>query len=82
MLTPDRMAHAVAAARAWSLDVRRNDEWIELMAWGHYADWVLRAIGAEPERHVAVGAGFGLERIAALKYGIDDIRKMATASVA
>jgi len=26
-------------ARAWSLDVRRDDDWIELMAWGEYADW-------------------------------------------
>jgi phenylalanyl-tRNA synthetase alpha subunit len=29
-----------------------------------------------------VGAGFGLERLAALKYGIDDIRKMASAASA
>jgi RNA polymerase sigma-70 factor (ECF subfamily) len=69
-------------ARAWSLDVRRDDTWIELMAWGEYADWVLRAIGADPGRQVALGAGFGLERIAALRYGIDDIRKIAAARVA
>jgi RNA polymerase sigma-70 factor (ECF subfamily) len=69
-------------ARAWSLDVRRDDEWIEVMAWGEYAEWVVRAIGAEPDRHIALGAGFGLERIAALRYGIDDIRKIATARVA
>lgn len=69
-------------ARAFSLDVRHDDQWIELLAWGEYADWVLRALGADPKRHIALGAGFGLERIAALCHGIDDIRKVATARVA
>jgi phenylalanyl-tRNA synthetase alpha subunit len=68
-------------ARAWSLDIRSGDAWVELMAWGEYADWVLRALGADPERQVALGAGFGLERAAALRYGIDDVRKIATARV-
>ena len=31
---------------------------------------------------VAMGAGVGLERVAALRYGIDDLRKVATARVA
>ena len=69
-------------ARAFSLDVRKDDAWVELMAWGEYAPWVLRTIGADPERDIALGAGFGLERVATLRYGIDDIRKVATASVA
>jgi hypothetical protein len=68
-------------ARAFSLDVRRDDQWIELMAWGEYAPWVLRAIGADPEKVVALGAGFGLERMATLRYGIDDIRKVAVTRV-
>ncbi len=69
-------------ARAWSLDVRHQDDWSEVLAWGEYADWVLRAFGADPRREAAFGAGFGLERIAALRYGIDDVRKIATARVA
>jgi phenylalanyl-tRNA synthetase alpha chain len=72
-------------ARAWSLDVRPPgagpEEWMELMAWGSYADWVLRALGADPARQIAVGAGFGLERSAMLRHGIDDIRKIATSIV-
>jgi RNA polymerase sigma factor (sigma-70 family) len=68
--------------RAWSLDVRHKDEWIEVMAWGEYAGWVLRGLGADPLQQVAFGAGFGLERVAALRYGIDDVRKIATARVA
>ncbi|HEY4157146.1 MAG TPA: sigma-70 family RNA polymerase sigma factor [Polyangiaceae bacterium] len=69
-------------ARAWSLDVNRQGEWVEVLAWGKYADWVLRALGADPARHAAYGAGYGLERNAGLRYGIDDIRKMAMARVA
>jgi phenylalanyl-tRNA synthetase alpha subunit len=57
-------------------------EWVELMAWGQYAAWVLRGLGADPARHAALGAGFGLERCAMLKYGIDDARKIAGARVA
>jgi phenylalanyl-tRNA synthetase alpha subunit len=68
--------------RAWSLDVLGGGQWTEIMAWGEYADWVLHALGADPERQIAVGAGFGLERVAALRYGIDDIRKISTARVA
>ena len=52
------------------------------MAWGEYADWVVRAVGADPVGQIAMGAGFGLERVAALRYGIDDLRKMASARVA
>lgn len=68
--------------RAFSLDVRRIDDWYEVMAWGQYAPWVVRAMGADPGEQVALGAGFGLERCAMLRYGIDDIRKVATARVA
>jgi phenylalanyl-tRNA synthetase alpha chain len=67
--------------RAWSLDVWRDGEWVELLAWGQSADWVLKGIGAQPEQQVALGAGVGLERLAMVKYGVDDIRKMASASL-
>ena len=60
----------------------RAGEWVEVLAWGEYADWVLRGIGADPARERALGAGIGLERMASLKYAIDDIRKIATLSVA
>jgi RNA polymerase sigma-70 factor (ECF subfamily) len=68
--------------RAFSLEVRHADDWCEVMAWGQYAPWVVRAMGADPGEQVALGAGFGLERCAMLRYAIDDIRKVATARVA
>ena len=36
----------------------------------------------DPARHTAVGVGCGLERLAMLRYEIDDIRKIDVASVA
>ncbi|HEY5373286.1 MAG TPA: hypothetical protein VIK01_06345 [Polyangiaceae bacterium] len=48
---------------------------------GEYAAWVLQGIGADPELQSAIGAGMGLERLASLKYCIDDVRKIATASI-
>ena len=52
------------------------------MAWGVYTDRIVRHLGADPARHVAIGIGYGLERLAMLKYDIDDIRKVETAQVA
>ncbi len=40
------------------------------------------ALGADPAKHTAVGIGCGLERLAMLRYGIDDIRKIESARVA
>src|SRR6185369_11287302 len=73
--------HYPMCARAWSLDVLRDGEWVEVLAWGEYANWVLKGIGADPASQLALGAGVGLERLAALKYSIDDIRKMSAASL-
>ena len=39
-------------------------------------------LGADPARHTAMGVGYGLERVAMLHYGIDDIRKIDVARVA
>ena len=37
---------------------------------------VLRNAGLDPERYQGFAAGFGLDRFAMLKYGINDILKM------
>lgn len=69
-------------AKAWSIDIWHDERWVEVMAYGEYADWVLKALGADPSKHIALGAGIGLERFAMLRYGIDDIRKIAASRVA
>jgi RNA polymerase sigma-70 factor (ECF subfamily) len=68
-------------SQAWELEVERDGQLHEVMAWGVFTDRIVRHLGADPARHVAVGAGYGLERLAALRYGIDDIRKIDSATV-
>ena len=68
--------------QAWELEVDDDDRWSEVLAWGVYTDRIVRHLGGDPARHLAVGVGYGLERLAMLHFGIDDIRKVDVASVA
>ena len=68
--------------QAWELEVERDGRTSEVLAWGVFTDEIVEQLGADPERHAAAGVGFGLERIAMLRYGIDDIRKIDVAEVA
>jgi RNA polymerase sigma-70 factor (ECF subfamily) len=68
--------------QAWELEVEDNGSWFEVLAWGVFNDKIVRHLGGDPARHTAIGAGYGLERLAMLRYGIDDIRKIDVASVA
>ena len=69
-------------SQSWELEVELDGQLHEVIAWGVFTDRIVRHLGADPARHVAVGAGYGLERLAALRYGIDDIRKIDSATVA
>src|SRR5688572_1215612 len=69
-------------SQAWELEVDEDGRWNEVLAWGVYSDRIVRHLGGDPQRHIAVGVGYGLERIAMLRYGIDDARKIDVASVA
>jgi RNA polymerase sigma-70 factor (ECF subfamily) len=68
--------------QAWELAADVDGVWNEVLAWGVFSDKVVKHVGGDPARHRAVGLGFGLERLAMLRYGIDDIRKIDVASVA
>ena len=52
----------------------RNEDWIEILGAGMVHPNVLRAVGYDPEIYTGFAFGMGVERIAMLKYGIDDIR--------
>ena len=62
----------------WELAVRRDDQepWSWIAAWARLGDDVVRRLGHDPGSLQGIGAGVGLERIASLRYGIDDIRKV------
>ena len=69
-------------SESWELEVEDDGRWSEVMAWGVYTDRIVRHLGADPATHTAIGVGYGLERLAMLRYGIDDIRKVDEMRVA
>jgi len=48
--------------------------WVEVMGAGMVHPNVLRACGVDPEVYSGFAFGFGVERIAMMRYGIDDLR--------
>jgi phenylalanyl-tRNA synthetase alpha chain len=52
----------------------KNTGWIEILGAGMVNNNVLRQAGYDPEVYQGFALGMGIERIAMLKYGIDDIR--------
>ena len=68
--------------QSWELEVETDGQWSEVLAWGVFTDRIVSHLGGDPSRHTAIGVGYGLERLAMLRYGIDDIRKLDVADVA
>ena len=69
-------------SQSWELEIEVDDRWYEVLAWGVFSEKVVRHLGGDPGRHTAIGIGCGLERLAMLRYGIDDIRKIEGSLVA
>ena len=69
-------------SQAWELEVDDDGRWLEVLAWGVYTDRIVEHLGGDPATQIAIGVGYGLERLAMLRYGIDDIRKIDVAHVA
>lgn len=72
----------VMCTQSWELEVETDGHWSEVLAWGVFTDRIVSHLGGDPKRHTAIGVGYGLERLAMLRYGIDDIRKLDVADVA
>ena len=68
--------------QSWELEVETDGHWSEVLAWGVFTDRIVSHLGGDPKRQTAIGVGYGLERLAMLRYGIDDIRKLDVANVA
>jgi phenylalanyl-tRNA synthetase alpha chain len=52
----------------------KHTGWLEILGSGMVHPAVFEAVGYDPERVTGFAFGMGLERIAMLKYGVDDIR--------
>jgi phenylalanyl-tRNA synthetase alpha chain len=66
---------------AHGCSVCKQTEWIEIMPGGLVHPNVLRAGGIDPTQYSAFAFGAGLERIAMIKHGIDDIRLFHSGSL-
>ncbi len=56
--------------------VCKNSGWLEILGCGMVDPNVFENVGYDPEMYTGYAFGMGIERIALLKYGIDDIRKL------
>ncbi|MFN2466024.1 MAG: phenylalanine--tRNA ligase subunit alpha [Candidatus Dormibacteria bacterium] len=54
----------------------RHSGWIEILGSGMVHPNVLRYGGVDPERYSGFAFGCGIDRVAMLKYGIDDLRAL------
>jgi phenylalanyl-tRNA synthetase alpha chain len=52
----------------------KNTGWLEIVGCGMVHPNVLRAGGIDPKKYQGFAFGYGLDRLAMLKYGINDIR--------
>ena len=55
-------------------DHPEGGQWLEILGCGMVDPNVLEAVDIDPERYTGYAAGMGVERIAMLRYNIDDIR--------
>ena len=53
-----------------------GDKWLELMGAGMVHPNVLRNCGINPDEYQGFAFGFGWDRLAMLKYGLNDLRKL------
>ena len=58
-----------------------RDRWIEIMGAGMVHPNVLRNAGIDPEKYRGFAFGMGLDRLAMLRWGIDDVRLMHSADL-
>ena len=59
----------------------KNDKWLEIMGAGMVHPNVLRNCGINPEEYQGFAFGFGWDRLAMLKYGLNDIRQFYDSDV-
>jgi phenylalanyl-tRNA synthetase alpha chain len=61
--------------RAVSADGARGGRWLEVLGCGMVNPAVFEAVGYDPERYTGFAFGMGIERLAMLLFGVDDIRQ-------
>jgi len=65
--------------RFWLLSVKDSENYNEILAGGEFRSDILQRCGIDTSRFSVVGLGLGLERLAMIRYAIDDIRAVRPA---
>lgn len=69
--------YSLYCERGWEVCAQWPGQgWQSVAGWGRMRSGVVERLGHDPRRFAAVGVGVGLERLACLRYGIDDIRRV------
>ncbi|TAM11332.1 MAG: phenylalanine--tRNA ligase subunit alpha [Nevskiaceae bacterium] len=55
-------------------DPTKGERWLEVLGCGIVHPNVLKAVGIDSERYTGYAFGMGVERLAMLRYGVDDLR--------
>jgi len=55
--------------------VRWGERWLEVLGCGMVHPNEFKAVGIDPERYTGYAFGMGVERMAMLRYGVDDLRQ-------
>lgn len=63
------------------VDLQWKGRWLEIMGCGMVDPNVLKAAGYDPEIYTGFAGGLGVERLAAVLYQIDDIRRLYTSDL-
>jgi phenylalanyl-tRNA synthetase alpha chain len=64
-----------------SVPVKLRDKWIEMMGAGMVHPSVLKNAGIDPKEYQGFAFGMGLDRLALLRWSIDDVRHMHSADL-
>ncbi len=56
------------------VDIMGDRGWLEVLGCGMVHPNVLRNVGVDPEKYTGLAFGMGVERLAMLYYGVDDLR--------
>ena len=63
-------------------DIQRPDgSWLELGGCGMVNPKVLENVGLDPEEYSGFAFGFGLDRLAAMRHGVGDLRQIASVDI-
>ncbi len=69
-----RCSSAACSVMASGCPICKRTGWLEIGGSGMVHPAVFESVGYDPDRYTGFAFGMGIERIAILKYGVDDIR--------